>query len=358
MTDQDDSPLGPEVHALARSLLDSAASDAPAPQLHRTVAGALGLSGVAAASLAHGTHLAQSAATAASASATASSLGSGASTATTAAGGAQLGTAAAALGGSLKLAPVIAIGKWVAGGFVVASVAVGAAHVAQHMVAPPPGTTLGRGASSPSLSGGPADRAASSGKAERGTPEAQGLGQAEPAGAAVDPALSRDSVRRTPTAAPAAAENPERAPGTQVTRAFGDAQDEPPPLPSTEPSAAAPPLGLGSFPPTGQTRSETVRPNDQLAGEVRLLDSARANIASGRLGPALAALNQYHSGYPSGVLRAEALALTVDAWLRAGNEARARRWVQALERAFPTSQHLERFARLRTGAKAGGGTRP
>jgi TolA-binding protein len=374
MTHQDDSPFGPEVCALAQSLLDSAASDAPSPRLHRTVAGALAFTGAAAASLAQGANLAQSVA---GAGAEASSLGAGVSAATTVASGAKVGAAAAALGSCLKLAPFFALAKWVAGGFVVAGVAVGALRVAERTNAPPADTALDRRANAPSFSDSHAERVAAS-------PQNEGLGPPQPAeapAAAAAPALfqepvpgastsatqsrfaqelaeSRSAAEGTPVDGGPTREKPARAPGAEVTRAFGVTEDEPPPVPWTEPGSAKSDLGLGSFPPARPTRPEGSRLGDQLAGEVRLLDSARANVASGRLAPALAALNQYHSGYPNGVLRAEALALTVDAWLRAGNEAQARRWVQVLERAFPTSQHLERFSRLRTGAQASGGTRP
>jgi hypothetical protein len=361
MTHQDDSPLGAEVHALAQSLLDSAASDAPSPLLRDNVAGAIGLSGGAAASLAQGAHIAPSAATAAQASVEASSLGAGTSTSATVAGGAKLGTAASALGGSLKVAPLLALGKWVAGGFVIASVTVGTVHVAQRDNAPAMGTGLGQRAGGPSLRGIQTDRTALARKAEQSAPEAQGLAPMQPAagsGSAVDPALCRESMRRASTAPAPAIANPEQASGAEVTRAFGPAGEEPPDVPWTRPSTTTPNVGVGSFPPAQPSRSVANAPNDQLAGEVELLDRARASVASGRLGPALAALDQYHARYPGGVLRAEALALTVDAWLRARNEAQARRWVQVLERSFPTSQHLERFSRLRAGSKDKGGAGP
>lgn len=328
---QDDTSVGPEVRALAQSLLDSAASDAPSPELHRSVAVAVGL-GTAAA-----TSIAQSA---------------------------ELGTVTSALGASIKSAPLWALGKWAAGGFLVASVAVGSLHGVERMSAPSEHAAPASRARVPSGSRAAGANAQGRSAAPAAAEEPPEDGLAVMPSAALAPEALRGPAASTTSSGPGSEsgrgvetepQSTDRVPDGEHKRAFVAAEDEPPAVPSSEPAVPSsepgpdtPSAGVGSFSRAPQNGSTSKRLGDQLAGEVRLLDAARVHAAAGRLGPALAALNQYHSSYPTGVLRAEALALTVDLWLQAGKEPEARRWLQVLERAFPTSQHLERFTKLRS----------
>lgn len=366
MSQQDDT-LEPEVHALAQTLLDSAASDVPPSELHRSVAAAVGIGTAATTSAAHGAELAQGLAAAANTGVEIPSVGLETAIATSVAGGAKPATVTAALGGSVKWAPLLALWKWAAGGFFVATVAVGGLKFAERTKTPTeqpaPGSRVrpqfARVAAGASAEARAAARSSVENRTERAPDSA--VDTALPPRALPGPTAPQTPSNSGPDSGPGFETRTQlidRDPDGQHTRAFMGARSEPPPLAPAESRAAAPGAGPSLLSPAAQRQPTPRALDDALAGEVRLLDNARVHTASGRLGPTLTALNQYHSSYPTGVLRAEALALTVDVWLRAGNEPEARRWVQVLERAFPTSQHLERFAGLRTGAQPKGGAQP
>jgi hypothetical protein len=144
-------------------------------------------------------------------------------------------------------------------------------------------------------------------------------------------ALSRrpaPMVAQAPCPAPATAPSP--TPVVEVAAAGAAAADPTPaPAPAVRLHAHAPPSD-----------------GDRLALEIRLLDQARQALAADRPAQALAALDRHHERCPEGVLRAEAMALRVEALLHAGARTEARALAARFLLRFPQSPLGERVRRL------------
>ncbi|MEP7053517.1 MAG: hypothetical protein ABJB12_24345 [Pseudomonadota bacterium] len=110
------------------------------------------------------------------------------------------------------------------------------------------------------------------------------------------------------------------------------------------PIAAEPSSNVGSraLPAVGSFALETapVAPAG-LAGEMRLLDAARRELASGDSHAALATLNKYERAFPNGALGPEASVLKVRATLAAGDRAGAEALGQRVIRQAPQSEHAD-----------------
>lgn len=286
MTHLDDELDSVEVRALARDLLDSARQDAPNRDALPRVAAALGVS-----------------------------LGSLATT-QVAAGAVGILTPAA------KVVGWVSVAKWVAGGVVLGSLAVGTATVVQHR-----------------------------GDANEVNPTASTF--TEPPRKPIAPTTRHGSIPRAEATALLAAPNP-IAPQPKPTERPSRFDLLEPAQPELEPSQremSGPSSRTAGTPPpepaVGALDPSPPAPADVLATEVALLDRARGELKRGSPSGALASLGSYHRRFPNGVLRAEALALTVESHLLSGNETQARAWYERLEQSFPRSYHLDRFVRLK-----------
>ena len=330
----DDAACTLQVRALAQELLESAGSDAPGPKAMRRTAAALG---IPAAVLSRAVEAA---------------AGAGGATAVTA----GLGAVPLATGAAAKLGVLAPLVPWFVGGLVAASLAAGGAYLRGDWRSGKPSDGNAAVGLSESWSARQAPRHQADGPAPRGE-TLHGIEHGLPAG----PVRHADKPGSTLAGAgqPRAGERASRAASFEALARPEPSESEllePPRAPAraleapdSPPMQAYPTLNDLSPPPVSAS-STPARENaspDQLAREVALLDSARALVASRQLQAARAALDRYKGQFPGGVLRAEALALSVDLALRVGNEQEARRAIEQLERSFPNSQHLERFSALR-----------
>ncbi len=280
---------------------------------------------------------------------------------------------ASASASALKVSGSAALIKWFAGGFVVASLTLTGAEVARRVVGDPrptqehvvsaqssighhvsPTAALRRAPAEgqagvvvqPSSGAGvtaPAGDLASSHRAgaERGElgGERSGLPALTTDGAAnardsVAPRLPGASGRGAP-AEPVAVESTGRLelPAVPATEAAVGGTTFPAPVRAAPGELRQPPATSGNRP-------------DPLAAEVFELDRARRALRQGRAGEALVAVQHYLRAYPRGALRAEALALSVEAHLRAGQLTQARRSLQRLRSEYPSSAYPELFREL------------
>ena len=99
--------------------------------------------------------------------------------------------------------------------------------------------------------------------------------------------------------------------------------DESQEAPGSIPSAAVEPSARGASPPI-PARVSTGTPVDDIAGQIALLDAARAALSDGSAGRALAHLEQYEGRYPAGSFRPEAVALRIEALSKLGRTGEAR----------------------------------
>lgn len=106
-------------------------------------------------------------------------------------------------------------------------------------------------------------------------------------------------------------------------------------VPTREPHPAA-----ARVPPPATPPADTPAParaGARLAAETAALDDARTALREGHPASALHDLDVYTSAFPDGVLGQEASVLRIEALVRAGNRASARRLAQTFFRAFPGS---------------------
>jgi outer membrane protein assembly factor BamD (BamD/ComL family) len=92
-------------------------------------------------------------------------------------------------------------------------------------------------------------------------------------------------------------------------------------------------------------------PSADLSEQIRLIEAARAGVASRDSGAALAALDSYGSKYPRGAFGQEATVLRIRALDQAGDSARATALAKSFIARFPSSPHV---ARLKPIAERGG----
>jgi hypothetical protein len=173
---------------------------------------------------------------------------------------------------------------------------------------------------------------------------------------AIEPQQQRPAIAAARGQASRGAGKHEAATPTSAPQPVAEASADPTPPVDTVPRAnansgwmghadtprASTPLG-----PATPDHVDTAPPADSLASEVSLLDEARSRLGRGQPAVALTLLKQYESRFPTGALRAEALALTIESWLGVGNQTQARRCLERLARAYPQSQQLRRFSSLR-----------
>jgi hypothetical protein len=117
------------------------------------------------------------------------------------------------------------------------------------------------------------------------------------------------------------------------------------PAVATSPSPASPLGSTASFAPETHAPAKAGEAS-ALSEEVRALDAARRELASGRARAALAAIDAYRSAFPHGSLRTEATVLRVEALLGSGDRAGAEREANAIVRGAPGSRHAARVLDL------------
>jgi hypothetical protein len=138
-----------------------------------------------------------------------------------------------------------------------------------------------------------------------------------------------------PAKAPAAAQAVQ-APAPVVAPA-AEAQPAVSPLPPVE-SPAAVPARPG---PAKSDSSASVA--DDLSEQIRLIEAARAGVASHDAKAALSALNTYSSKFPRGSFGQEATVLRIRALDQSGDSTRATAMAKSFVARFPNSPHVARL---------------
>jgi TolA-binding protein len=145
-----------------------------------------------------------------------------------------------------------------------------------------------------------------------------------------------------PSAPPALDENARRGAPSVVTTAV-EPSPESPNAPATE---ALEPVPLEALPRAASPSANAKAPSNDLGEEMRLIDSARAHVASGAPKKALSVLATYDRRFPRGALRQEAAVLRVEALEKSGNEKRAAELAKKFVSEHPNSPHVERVQNL------------
>ena len=94
------------------------------------------------------------------------------------------------------------------------------------------------------------------------------------------------------------------------------------------------------------TRDAEHAAGKSIAAEIESLDRARARLQRGDARAALGALDAYRRAHPAGVLQQEASLLRIEALVRSGDAAAARRVARAFLRDYPQSPHVARVRAL------------
>ncbi len=115
---------------------------------------------------------------------------------------------------------------------------------------------------------------------------------------------------------------------------------------ASAPSAAALPQVPLEARPRAASPPNAKAPSNDLGEEMRLIDSARAHVASGAAKQALSVLAAYDRRFPRGALRQEAAVLRVEALEKSGNEKRAAELAKKFVSEHPNSPHVERVQNL------------
>lgn len=140
------------------------------------------------------------------------------------------------------------------------------------------------------------------------------------------PAFDVDGHRRAPISVP----NVE--PSTKSAEALPQEELRPVPLDALRPAPSRAP-------------NEKAKAND-LSEEMRLVDSARAHVASGAAKKALSVLATYDRRFPRGALKQEAAVLRVEALEKSGDQRRAAELAKKFVSEHPNSPHVERVQKL------------
>lgn len=111
-------------------------------------------------------------------------------------------------------------------------------------------------------------------------------------------------------------------------------------------AASSPAVALVSSASAQRAPAPTPTPAEALRSELLQLDKARALVAAGRGGAALAVLDNYGRTAPRGALRLEAEALRIDALAQSGRQAEARARATAFLAKYPNSVLAPRVRRL------------
>jgi hypothetical protein len=138
----------------------------------------------------------------------------------------------------------------------------------------------------------------------------------------------------SPPARPALAAPPASAPAPTVPPAASAA------ILQEASSPEKPPMPLAAKPPFAKRRSPDL---DTQASELRLLQRARAAVASAEFATALALIADYERRFPEGRLREESEALRVKSLTGLGRSAQARRAADGFRKQFPRSVLLRRI---------------
>jgi TolA-binding protein len=109
-----------------------------------------------------------------------------------------------------------------------------------------------------------------------------------------------------------------------------------------QPSVAAEDLTLEPSSPEPD-KSRSADPIDNIAAQLKLLDSARSALKAGSPGRAIALLDQYARTYPRGKLTQEATLLRVEALVRSGKQAQAVSLARRFRTAHPSSPYTQRL---------------
>jgi hypothetical protein len=109
-----------------------------------------------------------------------------------------------------------------------------------------------------------------------------------------------------------------------------------------QPSVAAEDLSVES-PSPERDKSRPIDPIDNIAAQLKLLDSARSALAGGNASRSLQLLDQYARTYPRGKLSQEATLLRVEALMRSGKKAQAVSLARRFRTAHPASPYTQRL---------------
>jgi hypothetical protein len=116
---------------------------------------------------------------------------------------------------------------------------------------------------------------------------------------------------------------------------------------SAEPLAARP---AAKAPLARRAARESSDPNESLRLEIGALDAARAALGAGQPSRALALLDDYHERFSPGHFEPEAFVIRLDALVRSGDGATAKRLAREYLATHPTTSHAPRIRRILDGA--------
>jgi Outer membrane lipoprotein len=118
-----------------------------------------------------------------------------------------------------------------------------------------------------------------------------------------------------------------------------------PPAPVAEaPQPEVSPLPLVKAPVSApRARTEASAAGSDLSEQIRLIEAARAGVASQDVKAALSALDAYAAKFPRGSFGQEALVLRIRAVDQAGDSARASAMAKSFIARFPSSPHVARL---------------
>lgn len=119
----------------------------------------------------------------------------------------------------------------------------------------------------------------------------------------------------------------------------------PPALPAAPEVAPLPPIEeqQPAVVPRARTAPAAASAADDLSEQIRLIEAARAGVASQAPAAALNALDSYSSKFPRGSFGQEAMVLRIRALDQAGDSARATALAKAFVTRFPSSPHVARL---------------
>jgi hypothetical protein len=151
------------------------------------------------------------------------------------------------------------------------------------------------------------------------------------------------SYRSAPTTVPAPAAITRGARATDAERIAEPASS---PAPSLAEAVTSAPSGTKEAVSRSAPAEVRRRPVDDLAAEIRLLDTAKRQLRGGTPAEAVAALDEDRARFPKGALGQEASVLRIEALERSGQHGAARALARRFVQNYPSSTHVERVSRL------------
>jgi hypothetical protein len=116
------------------------------------------------------------------------------------------------------------------------------------------------------------------------------------------------------------------------------------PVVAPEPEASPlPPVEQPAAAPARAKSDASASATDDLSEQIRLIEAARAGVASRDAKAALSALNSYSSKFPRGSFGQEATVLRIRALDQSGDSARATAMAKSFVARFPNSPHVARL---------------